>query len=338
MWYRVAIDLSNLKGFSPVETSVISKEDKLRPITENIVSVIDSNRDRIDEIYHFGGLDPDSEKFKKLAHNIVDVCHTLRPLLSSIISLIQDEKPLHFFVRKQFGLNAILVDLYHIVNMCDQLELEKDPEVRVSKFIENFKASGGMHGFFTGVLAVFNSITKFLKFFSHIDVHSPIDFSTIFMGFALFEYFIEETREEEHKSGVNLLKTRVINPSLEFLKKKNPKNVVIINYVKDYIKKNPSLSHGEVEEHALDYFLKSDRDKKFREIPGGRYYYVDIVHIVDLLYDDPHDSLPLLRDKRINKEYYDNFIYFLNSSDAIQMKILKATSSMQKLLLMLPHV
>ncbi len=338
MWYRVAIDLSNLKTFSPVETSVSPKEDKLRPITENIVSVIDSNRDRMDEIYHFGGLDPDSENFKKIAHNIVDLCHILKPLLESIIRLIQDEKPLHFLVRKQFGLNSILADLYHIVNMCNQLEMEKDPEVRVSKFIENFKASGGMHGIFTGVLSVFNSITKFLKFFSHIDVHSPVDFSIVYMGVALIEYFLEETREEEHKSGVNLLKTRLINPSFEFLKKKNSKNVVIIKYVKDLIKNNPELSHGEVEELALDYFLKGDRDKKFRDIPGGRYYYLDIVQIVDLLYDDPHDLHPAFAGKRISKEYYDNFMNFLNSTDAIQIKIIRATLSMQKLLLLLPHV
>ena len=338
MWYRIAIDLSNLKTFSPVETSVSPKGDKLRPITENIVSVIDSNRDRMDEIYHFGGLDPDSEHFKKIAHSIVDLCHTLKPLLESIISLIQDEKPLHFLVRKQFGLNSILADLYHIVNMCNQLEMENDPEVRVSKFIENFKASGGMQGIFTGVLSVFNSITKFLKFFSHIDVHSPVDFSIFYMGAALIEYFLEETREEEHKSGVNLSKTRLINPSFEFLKKKNSKNVVIIKYVKDLIKNNPELSHGEVEELALDYFLKGDRDKKFRDIPGGRYYYLDIVQIVDLLYDDPHDLHPAFAGKRISKEYYDNFMNFLNSTDAIQIKIIRATLSMQKLLLLLPHV
>ena len=338
MWYRLAINLSNISGFSPVETSVSKKDDKLRSVTDNVKSVIDSNRDRIDEIYHFGGLDPDSEEFKKIAHTIVDHCRTLKPLLSSIIDLIQAQKPLHFLVRKQFGLNAILSDLYHIVDMCNQLELEKNPEARVNKFIEYFKASGGMHGIFTGVFAVFNSITKFLKFFGHIDIHSVIDFPTVYMGVALTEYFLEETREEEHKSGVSLLKTRMINPSFEFLKKKNPKNVVIIKYVEDYIKKNPNLSHGEVENHALDYFLKGDRNKKFRDIPDGRYYYLDIVHIVDLLYQDPHDSLPFLRGKRINKEYYDNFIYFLNSSDAIQMKILKATYSMQKLALMLPHV
>ena len=337
MWYRLAITLPDWK-FSPVETSVSDKDDKLRSVTENFVSKIESNKDRIDEIYHFGGLDPDSEEFRKIAHKIIYHCHILRPLLSSIIKLIQDEKPIHFLVRKLFGLNSVLTDLYHIVDMCNQLELEKNPEVIVNKFIEYFKASGGMHGFFTGILAVFNSITKLLKFFSHIDVHSPIDFSTVYMGFALFEYFLEESRDEEHKSGVSLLKTRVINPSLDFLRKKNPKNVVIINYVQNYIRKNPNLSHGEVQEHALDYFLKSDRDKKFRDIPDGRYYYLDIVHIVDLLYDDPHDIHPLLRGKRVNKEYFDNFIDFLHSSDAIQMKILKATLSMQKLLLMLPHV
>jgi hypothetical protein len=338
MWYRVAIDLSNLKSFSPVETATVSTGSGVQAVPEKIVSVIDSNRDRIDAIYHLGGLDPDSEEFKKIAHNIVDLCHTLSPLLSSIIRLIRDEKPLHFLVRKQFGLNSILADLYHIVDMCDQLELQKDPEVRVSKFIEYFKASGGMHGFFTAVFSVFNSISKFLKFLGHIDIHSPVDLPTFFMGFATIEYFLEETREEEHKSGVSLLKTRVINPSLEFLKKKNPKNIVIIKYVKNYIKKNPDLSHGEVRDHVLDYFLGGERNKKFRNIPGGKFYYLDIVHIVDLLYDDPHDLHPWFAGKRINKEYHDNLMDFLHSADAIQMKILKATLVMQKLLLMLPHV
>jgi hypothetical protein len=66
--------------------------------------------------------------------------------------------------------------------------------------------------------------------------------------------------------------------------------------------------------------------------------YIAMKRAVDLLYDDPHDLHPAFAGKRISKEYYDNFMNFLNSTDAIQIKIIRATLSMQKLLLMLPHV
>ena len=73
-------------------------------------------------------------------------------------------------------------------------------------------------------------------------------------------------------------------------------------------------------------------------MPNTKFSYIDIVHIVDNLYDDPHDHIPALRDRRISKEYVDNFMEFLGNASSIQMKISRATFNMGKLLAMLPHV
>lgn len=338
MWYRVAIDLSNLKSFSPVETSTVSTGSGAQAIPEKIVSSLEANQERLDEIYHFGGYDPESDKFTNVANTILQVSHSLVPLLSSIIKLIEKETPVKFFIKKQFSLMGLITDIYHILDVCKQLENIEDPQLRVRKFSEYFRASGGLHGVFTGILAVFNTLTKFLNIILHLNVHSPIDFSVVFMGVSIAEYLFEESREDEHKSGVNLLKTKVVNPHTTFLIKKNPNNKIVVDYVKKYIKEHPELSHEEVKAHALEMFLRDEKKSKFRNMPNTKFSYIDIVHIVDNLYDDPHDHIPALRDRRISKEYVDNFMEFLGNASSIQMKISRATFNMGKLLAMLPHV
>ena len=91
-------------------------------------------------------------------------------------------------------------------------------------------------------------------------------------------------------------------------------------------------------DEALGRFLRDEKKSKFRNMPNSTYSYIDIVHIVDNLYQDPHDYIPALKGKRISKEYYDNFMEFLGNAPAIQIKIARASFNMGKLLAMLPHI
>lgn len=338
MWYRIAINLSNLSGFNSTETDVESRDGRIKIVPEKLLSGLEDSKEKLDELYHFGGLDPDSEKFKNLSNSILKVSHELVPVLTNVVKIIEQQKPLQFLIKKQFSLMGIITDIYHLLDICKQIEDIEDSSLRVKKFTEYFKASGGMHGVATHLFAVFNSISKMLNFLMHMDVRSPIDFSSLFMGVSVAEYFLEESREDEHKSGVNLLKTKVVNPHIEFLIKKNPKNKIVVNYVEKYIKDHPDASHEEVKENALKFFLRDEKKSKFKSLPGGKFSYIDIVNIVDNLYTDPHDLIPALKGKRISKEYYDNLMDFLNNATMIQMKINRAAFNLSKLLLMLPHV
>ena len=67
-------------------------------------------------------------------------------------------------------------------------------------------------------------------------------------------------------------------------------------------------------DEALGRFLRDEKKSKFRNMPNSTNSYIDIVHIVDNLYQDPHDNIPALKGKRISKEYYDNFMEFLGMS------------------------
>lgn len=337
MWYRVAINLSNLQGFSPVETSVVSRNNNVGSIPDKLVSNLNNAEEKVDNIYYFGGMDPESEKFQNFANDILEVSHQLVPVISAFIKIVDRQTPIQTLINKQFGLTGLLADSYQILEVCRQLEHIEDPELRVRKFTEYFRASGGMHGVLTGLLAAFNIISKFLYFIAHLDVHSPIDFSSVFMGVSIAEYFYEETKDDKDKSGVDLLKSKIVNPHIEFLINKNPRNKIVVNYVTRLIKDRPELRHDEVRDNALEYFLR-DKKSRFRDLPGSKFYYLDIVHIVDNLYEDPHDQIPILRGRRINKEYADKVMDFMGSAPAIQMKINRAVFNLNKLILMLPHV
>ena len=338
MWYRIAINLSNLPGFNSTETDVELKDGGIRDVPEKLVSGLEANHEKLDEIYNFGGYDTESEKFINIANTIMQVSQSLVPLLSSIIKLLDKDTPLKFLIKKQFSLMALMNDMRHVVDACEKLEAIQDPQLRIKKFTEYFRASGGLHGVFTSILAAFNTMTKFLNIAMHLSVKSPVDLSTASSLVSVVEYLFEESREDEHKSGVNLLKTKVVNPHIEFLVKKNPNNKIIVNYVKKYIEDNPDKTHEEVRNEALGRFLRNEKKSKFRNMPNSKYSYIDIVHIVDNLYQDPHDYIPALKDKRISKEYYDNFMEFLGNASSIQMKITRASFNMGKLLSMLPHI
>jgi hypothetical protein len=336
MWYRHAINLSNLSGFNSTESSVVPVNNLAIP--EKIKSGINVGKEKVDEIYHFGGVDPNSESFQNFANGILEICHQLVPLLSSFIKIIESKSPLQVLISKFFSLTGLATDAYDILNICKQLEDIEDPKLRVDRFEEHFRASGGLHGVLTGMLAAFNVINKFLTFVMHINVNSPVDFSTVFMGVSLAEYFLEESRDDEHKSGVNLLKSTVVNPHIDFLIKKNPKNRIVVNYVQKLIKDRPELRHDEVRDDTLKFFLRNERKSRFKNIRGSKFYYRDIVHIVDNLYEDPHDRMPLLKNKRLNKEYFDKLMEFMGNASSIQMKVQRASFNISKLMLMLPHV
>jgi hypothetical protein len=162
MWYRVAINLSNLQGFSPVETSVVSRNNNVGSIPDKLVSNLNNAEEKVDNIYYFGGMDPESEKFQNFANNILEVSHQLVPVISAFIKIVDRQSPIQALINKQFSLTGLLADSYQILEVCRQLEHIEDPELRVRKFTEYFRASGGMHGVLTGLLA---ALTSFQNFF-----------------------------------------------------------------------------------------------------------------------------------------------------------------------------
>ena len=98
-----------------------------------------------------------------------------------------------------------------------------------------------------------------------------------------------------------------------------------------------SKTHEEVRAHVLDYFLGKQKKRKFKRIPG-QFNYKDIQEIVDILYVDPHDLLPVLGGKRISKLYYDAFMEMMNNASMMQAKCSKASFMLNKLIILLPHL
>jgi hypothetical protein len=342
MWYREAINLSNLQGFSPVETSVISKGSGIGSIPDKLVSNLQGAEEKVDEIYNFGGMDPESEQFQKFSNEVLNLAKALLPLLNSIVAFFEKQTILKFFLTGQFRLGSIIGDIYFLISVCKELENIEDDKVRVKRFADKLRGFGGTQGILSHLVSVFNSVSTILGNLLHLNISSPIDFSTVFMSTALAEYFFEESRDDEHKSGVNLGKGRLVTPTIEFLIKKNPDNRVIASYVERYIKQNPDKTHEEVRAHVLNYFIFSKREpfrnnKKFRRLPGD-YNFKDIEDIVDIIYVDPQDVMPVLGGKRISKFYYDRFEMLMNNAVFMQTKLYKASFMLSKLVIMLPHL
>jgi hypothetical protein len=60
--------------------------------------------------------------------------------------------------------------------------------------------------------------------------------------------------------------------------------------------------------------------------------------MVDLVYEDPHDALGVMRGRRISKRFYDSFNYLMSNSGTLQMNCLKASMSLGHMLDWLAHI
>ena len=139
------------------------------------------------------------------------------------------------------------------------------------------------------------------------------------------KYLFEESGDREDKSGLKIIKSRVINPSIEFLFEKNQNIKDLYKYVNEVMVKNSEMTHDQIRDDALKYY--GDRLKK-----------EDIVELVDLVYEDPHDAMGVLRGRRISKRFYDNFNYLMSNSGTLQMHCLKASMSLGHMLDWLTHI
>lgn len=330
MWYRIAVDLSNLKGFSPVETSVSDVEEK--PLTERplhqSVTKFHEGRDEVDNVLQFGGLDPDSPFIVDYAEKLLVLIGEVVPALEGILDVIEQGhtlKWINFILLRFTSANWVIEDTKNFISLCNKVKGIEDPRERVEEFISGIRKIDGLYGFIANSVMIFNTIAKGLKEFAGLDIDNKWTFMAYFYGAPIAKYLFEESGDEEDKSGLKVIKNRVINPSLEFLFEKNPKNRDLHKYVIELMNKNRDMTHDQVRDNALKYF--ADRIKP-----------QDIIELVDLVYEDPHDSLGVLRGRRISKTFYDSFNYLMSNSGALQMHCLKASMSLGHMLDWLTHI
>ena len=330
MWYRQAIDLSNLKGFSPVETSVEGVDRK--PLTDRplhkSVTKFHEDRDEIDNVLQFGGLDPDSPFIVDYAEKLLVLIGEVVPALEGILGTIEQGhtlKWINFILLRFTSANWVIEDTKNFINLCNKVKVIEDPRELVEEFISGIRKIDGLYGFIANSVMIFNTIAKGLKEFAGLDIDNKWTFMAYFYGAPIAKYLFEESGDEEDKSGLKVIKKRLINPSLEFLFERNPKNRDLHKYVIELMNKNKDMTHDQVRDNALKYY-------KDRVNPQ------DIVELVDLVYEDPHDALGVLRGRRISKRFYDSFNYLMSNSGALQMHCLKASMGLSHMLDWLTHV
>jgi hypothetical protein len=330
MWYRIAVDLSNLKGFSPVETSVSDVEEK--PLTERplhqSVTKFHEGRDEVDNVLQFGGLDSDSPFIVDYAEKLLVLIGEVVPALEGILDVIEQGhtlKWINFILLRFTSANWVIEDTKNFISLCNKVKGIEDPRERVDTFISGIRKIDGLYGFIANSVMIFNTIVKGLKEFAGLDIDNKWTFMAYFYGAPIAKYLFEETGDDEDKSGLKVIKKRVINPSLNFLFEKNLKSRDLYKYVIELMDKNQNMTHEQVRDNALKYY--GDRLKK-----------EDIVELVDLVYEDPHDAMGVLRGRRISKRFYDNFNYLMSNSGTLQMHCLKASMSLGHMLDWLTHI
>ena len=330
MWYRVAVDLSKLKGFSPVETSVSESSDK--PLTERplhqSVTKFHENRDEIDNVLQLGGLDPESPFVVDYAEKLLLLIGEVVPALEGILGVIEQGhylKWINFILLRFTSANWVVEDTKNFINLCNRVKVIEDPRERVDTFINGIRKIDGLFGFIANSVMIFNTIVKGLEEFVGLDIINQWTFMAYFYGAPIAKYLFEESGEEEDKSGLKIIKTRVINPSIEFLFEKNPIIKDLYKYVVELMDKNQNMTHDQIRDEALKYY--KDRVKK-----------EDIVELVDLVYEDPHDVMGVLRGRRISKRFFESFNNFMSNSGALQMQCLKASMALSHMLEFINHI
>ena len=330
MWYRIAIDLSNLKGFSPIETSVSEVSvDSLteRPLHKSVTKFHES-RDELDNVLQLGGLDPDSPFIVDYAEKLLLVIGEVIPALEGILGIVEQGhflKWINFILLRFTSANWVIEDTKNFIILCNGVKDISDPRERVNAFLSGLRKIDGLFGFIANSVMIFNTIVKGLKEFAGLDINNTWTFMTYFYGAPIAKYLFEESGDEEDKSGLKIIKNRVINPSIEFLFEKNPNIKDLYKYVNEVMVKNSEMTHDQIRDDALKYY--GDRLKK-----------EDIVELVDLVYEDPHDAMGVLRGRRISKRFYDNFNYLMSNSGTLQMHCLKASMSLGHMLDWLTHI
>ena len=329
MWYREAIKLPD-KKFTPVESSVESVGSK--PLTEGdlhqSLTKFHEGRDEIDNVLQFGGLDPDSPFIVEYAEKLLVLIGEVVPALEGILSIVEQGhtlKWINFILLRFTSINWIIEDVKNLISLCNRVKSISDPRERIDAFISGIRKIDGLYGFIANSVMIFNTIVKGLKEFAGLDIDNKWTFMAYFYGAPIAKYLFEESGDEEDKSGLKVIKNRVINPSLEFLFEKNSKNRDLHKYVIELMEKNSEMTHEQIRDNALKYYR--DRIKP-----------QDIVELVDLVYEDPHDVSGLLRGRRISKRFFDSFNIFMSNSGALEMYCFKASVALSHMLEFIRHI
>ena len=330
MWYRIAVDLSNLKGFSPVETSVeqVSKKPLTDGAMHQSITKFHEDRDEIDNVLQLGGLDPDSPFIVEYAEKLITLIGEVVPALEGILGFVEQGhalKWINFILLRFTSGNWIIEDTKKFIDLCNRVKSIEDPRERVDTFISGIRKTDGLYAFIANSVMIFNTIVKGLKEFAGLDIDNKWTFMAYFYGAPIAKYLFEETGDDEDKSGLKVIKRRVINPSLEFLFEKDSKNKVLYKYVIELMDKNKDMTHEQVRDNAFTYFKDRVNPK-------------DIVELVDLVYEDPHDALGVLRGRRISKTFFDSFTGLMSNSAVLQAQCLKASLALGQIINWLMHI
>ena len=330
MWYRLAIDLSNLKGFSPIETSVSEVSvDSLteRPLHKSVTKFHES-RDELDNVLQLGGLDPDSPFIVDYAEKLLLVIGEVIPALEGILGIVEQGhflKWINFILLRFTSANWVIEDTKNFIILCNGVKDISDPRERVNAFLSGLRKIDGLFGFIANSVMIFNTIVKGLKEFAGLDINNTWTFMTYFYGAPIAKYLFEESGDREDKSGLKIIKSRVINPSIEFLFEKNPKIRDLYKYVNEMMEENSEMTHEQIRDEALKYFKERVKSQ-------------DIIELVDLVYEDPHDVSGLLRGRRVSKRFFDSFNNFMSNSGELHMFCVRASVALGHMLDWLTHI
>ena len=303
-----------------------------RPLTERplhqSITKFHEGRDEVDNILQFGGLDPDSPFIVDYAEKLLVLIGEVVPALEGILGVIEQGhylKWINFILLRFTSANWVIEDTKNFINLCNRVKVIEDPRERVDTFINGIRKIDGLFGFIANSVMIFNTIVKGLEEFAGLDIINQWTFMAYFYGAPIAKYLFEESGEEEDKSGLKIIKTRVINPSIEFLFEKNPIIKDLYKYVSEVMEENSEMTHEQIRNDALKYY-------------GDRVKPQDIVELVDLVYEDPHDVSGLLRGRRISKRFFDSFNNFMSNSGALQMYCFKASVALSHMLEFIMHI
>jgi hypothetical protein len=303
-----------------------------KPLTDRplhkLVTKFHEDRDEMDNVLQFGGLDPDSPFIVDYAEKLLSIIGQVVPALEEILGVVERGhtlKWINFILLRFTSANWVIEDTKNFISLCNKVKSIEDPRDLLNTFISGIRKIDGLYGFIANSVMIFNTIAKGLKEFAGLDIDNKWTFMAYFYGAPIAKYLFEESGDEEDKSGLKVIKKRVINPSLEFLFEKNPEIRDLHKYVIELMRKNEDLTHEQIRDNALKYYRERIKPQ-------------DIVELVDLVYEDPHDISGVLRGRRISKTFYDSFNYLMSNSLTLQMNCLRASVALGHILELIKHI
>lgn len=349
MWYRIAIDLSNLRPMNQVESAEPTSINETKLTDQPVHKAIEKfhfQRDQVDNILQTYGLDPDAPFLVNIADQLLEIIGKLIPDLEGVVEFIQTKGLIGWmnFILLRFTAGRWLIeDTKNLIAILNDVKNTQDPKERLAKFLKGMREKDGLFGLIANGVMIFNTIAKALKEIAGLKLANQWTFSAYFYGAPLAKYIMEMQGDKEDQSGLSFINTRVINPTNEYLLKSNPKNQEVINLVEKYIANNPTgahYMHDEIEAKVLEYFKDRIKPKsRIREnLPQYDLRREDIVAIVDNLIENPWDETGPTKGMRLNSDSVKQFMNFLNNPSQFQAWFLRIYMALDNLYNFVSHV